>query len=229
MQEYKGAVEDLGSVHRAARKSAYRLYFKRPMDFLLALAAVIAFSPLLLAVAVLIRIKLGSPVLFRQDRPGLNERIFTLYKFRTMSDRRDETGTPLPDGERLTKFGKCLRSTSLDELPELFNIMKGDMSVVGPRPLLTEYLPLYSEFQKHRHDVRPGLSGLAQVGGRNMISWDEKFKLDVQYTKRITFLGDWRIIARTIRQVVKREGINQKGEATMKIFLGGNIGEADCK
>lgn len=185
----------------------YAKYFKRMLDFILSLIALIILSPILLIVAILVRIKLGSPIIFKQQRPGKNERIFTLYKFRTMTDNKDENGNLLPDSERLTKFGKILRSTSLDELPELINILKGDMAIVGPRPLLVEYLPYYTEEEKHRHDVRPGLTGLAQVNGRNSISWEEKFKYDVQYVKKITFLGDLKIILKTVKKTAKREDI----------------------
>ena len=198
----------------------YRRYFKRPMDFILSLLAIIALSPVLLVVAILVRTKLGRPVVFSQKRPGLNEKIFTLYKFRTMSDERDKFGELLPDSVRLTKFGKFLRCTSLDELPELFNILKGDMSVVGPRPLLAQYLPLYDEHQKHRHDVRPGLSGLAQVNGRNAISWEDKFNLDVDYVNNVSFLLDWKIIFLTLKKVFVREGINSETSVTMEPFKG---------
>ena len=190
------------------------------MDFILSLAALLVLAPVFLLVAVLVRKKLGKPVIFTQERPGLNEKIFKLYKFRSMTDERDENGELLPDAIRLTKCGKFLRSTSLDELPELFNIIKGDMSIVGPRPLLVKYLPLYNEFQKHRHDVRPGLTGLAQVSGRNAISWEEKFQYDVAYTKNITFLEDWRIIFKTALKVVVREGISAENEVTMPAFIG---------
>lgn len=198
----------------------YRKYIKRPMDFILSLCAIIVLAPALLVVAVLIRIKLGSPVLFKQKRPGLNEKIFTLYKFRTMTDERDENGELLPDSVRLTKFGKFLRSTSLDELPELFNIIKGDMSIVGPRPLLIQYLPLYDDHQKRRHEVRPGLSGLAQVSGRNAISWEDKFELDVEYVDNVSFTGDWKIIFLTFKKAFMREDINSETAATMELFKG---------
>ncbi|MGI5912940.1 MAG: sugar transferase [Syntrophomonadaceae bacterium] len=190
------------------------------MDFILSLLAIIVLSPVLMIIAILVRIKLGSPVLFIQKRPGLNEKIFTLYKFRTMTDERDENGELLPDSERLTKFGKFLRSTSLDELPELFNIIKGDMSIVGPRPLLIQYLPLYNQHQKRRHEVRPGLSGLAQISGRNAISWEDKFKLDVEYVDNISFFGDWKIIFLTLKKTFLREDINSETAATMEPFRG---------
>ncbi len=198
----------------------YAKYFKRILDFLLSLIALIVLSPILIIIAILVRVKLGSPVIFKQQRPGKNEKIFTLYKFRSMTDKRDENGNLLPDSERLTKFGKALRSTSLDELPELFNILKGDMAIVGPRPLLVEYLPLYNEEQKQRHNVRPGLTGLAQVNGRNTISWEEKFNEDINYVKNITFKEDIKIILKTIIKVFKREGITQKDKATIERFNG---------
>jgi len=203
----------------------YRKYIKRPMDFILSLCAIIVLAPVLLMIAILVRIKLGSPVLFKQKRPGLNEKIFTLYKFRTMTDERDENGELLPDEIRLTRFGKLLRSTSLDELPELFNIIKGDMSVVGPRPLLIEYLPLYNNHQKRRHEVRPGLSGHAQVNGRNAISWEDKFKLDVEYVDNVSFIGDWKIIFLTLKKAFMREDINSETAATMELFKGTNNAE----
>lgn len=185
----------------------YEKYFKRPIDFCCGFAAVLVFWWLYLIIAILVRIKLGSPVLFKQDRPGKDEKIFKLYKFRSMSDARDENGDLLPDDVRLTKFGRFLRSTSLDELPEAFNIIKGDMSVIGPRPLLVEYLPYYSEQEKHRHDVRPGLTGLAQINGRNAGSWEEKFRYDLTYVTSITLVGDIMILVKTILKVVKRSDI----------------------
>lgn len=198
----------------------YAKYFKRPMDIILSLIAIVGLAPVLLLVAVLVRKKLGKPVIFTQERPGLHEKIFKLYKFRSMTDERDKNGELLSDEARLTSFGKFLRSTSLDELPELFNILKGDMSVIGPRPLLVKYLPLYNEFQKHRHDVRPGLSGLAQINGRNGISWEQKFEYDVEYTKNITFWGDWKIILMTLTKAFFREGISSENSATMPEFEG---------
>ncbi|PIC83174.1 sugar transferase [Sporosarcina sp. P1] len=190
------------------------------MDFVLSLMAIIVLSPILLIVAILVRTKLGSPVLFKQKRPGLNEEIFTMYKFRTMTDEKDAEGNLLPDHVRLTKFGKLLRSTSLDELPGLFNIVKGDMSIIGPRPLLVQYLPLYNEQQKRRHEVKPGLSGLAQASGRNALSWEDKFNLDVKYVDHISFIGDWKIILMTIKKVIVREDISSETAATMEPFTG---------
>lgn len=203
---------------RMRNRGIYRRYIKRPMDIILSLCAIIVLSPVMLIIALLVRIKLGSPVIFKQKRPGLNEKIFTLYKFRTMTDKRDEKGELLPDAERLTKFGKMLRSTSLDELPELFNILKGDMSIVGPRPLLVQYLPLYNDIQRRRHEVRPGLSGLAQVSGRNAISWEDKFHLDVEYVDNVSCIGDWKIILETIKKVFVREGISSNTSETMEAF-----------
>lgn len=203
-------------------KRIYKKYFKRPLDILLSTIAIILLSPVFLIVAILVRIKLGSPVIFKQQRPGLNGKIFTLYKFRTMTDARDENGVLLPDSERLTRFGKFLRSTSLDELPELINILKGDMSIVGPRPLLVEYLPLYNEHQKRRHDVRPGLTGLAQVNGRNAITWEEKFDYDVLYVDSVSFENDLKIILLTIKKVFAREGIHSNTSVTMEPFRGTN-------
>ncbi len=201
----------------------YKKYIKRPMDFILSFIAVILLSPILLMVALLVRINLGSPVVFKQERPGLNEKIFTMYKFRTMTDEKDENGKLLPDTVRLTKFGRKLRSTSLDELPELFNILKGDMSIVGPRPLLIQYLELYNDHQKRRHEVRPGLSGHAQVNGRNAISWEDKFNLDVEYVDNMSFVGDWKIIFLTIKKVFVKEGISSDTSVTMEPFRGSKV------
>lgn len=201
----------------------YRRYLKRPMDFVLSLMAIIILSPILIIVTILVRFKLGSPVLFKQKRPGLNEKLFTIYKFKTMTDEKDENGELLPDSGRLTKFGKMLRSTSLDELPELFNIVKGDMSIVGPRPLLIQYLDLYNDHQKRRHEVRPGLSGYAQVNGRNGISWEDKFNLDVEYVDNISFIEDWKIIFKTIKKVFTKEGISSDTSVTMEPFSGSKV------
>lgn len=198
----------------------YEKYFKRPLDLFCGLAAVIVFCWLYAVVAILVRVKLGSPVIFSQERPGKDEKIFKLYKFRTMTDERDENGELLPDDVRLTRFGRILRSTSLDELPEAINILKGDMSVVGPRPLLVEYLPRYNETQRRRHEVRPGLSGYAQVHGRNAVTWEEKFEMDVKYVDHISFLGDVKIVLATVKKAVAREGISGKNTATMEPFRG---------
>ena len=193
------------------KKGIYEKYIKRCLDFVLSLLALIVLSPVMLILYILVRIKLGKPAIFKQQRPGKNEKIFTLYKFRTMTDEKDEEGNLLSDAERLTKFGKMLRSTSLDELPELINIIKGDMSIVGPRPLRVQYLPYYTEEEKHRHDVRPGLTGLAQVSGRNDISWDEKFKYDIEYINQITLKNDLKIILKTIGKVLKKQDIGERG------------------
>ena len=185
----------------------YAKYIKRILDLILSLMALIVLMPLMIIIGILVRINLGSPIIFKQKRPGKNEKIFTLYKFRTMTDKRDIDGNLLPDEYRLTKFGKFLRSTSLDELPELINIIKGDMAIVGPRPLLVEYLPYYTEEEKHRHDVRPGLTGLAQVNGRNLLEWDERLKKDLEYINSISVKNDLFIIFRTIINVIKRKDI----------------------
>ena len=203
----------------------YRYFFKRLFDFVLSLLAIIVLSPILLITAILVKTKLGSPVIFKQKRPGKNEKIFTLYKFRTMTDEKDENGNLLSDEIRLTKFGKMLRSTSLDELPELFNILKGDMSIVGPRPLLVKYLPRYNEYQKHRHDVKPGFTGWAQCNGRNAISWEEKFDSDVYYVNHLSFLLDIKIIFKTVKTVLCREGISSGTSVTMEEFRGTGYGK----
>lgn len=201
-------------------------YVKRILDIISSLLAIIILSPLLAVTSVLVKTKLGSPVLFRQERPGKDEKIFTLMKFRTMTDERDENGELLPDEVRLTKFGKFLRSTSVDELPELFNILKGDMSVIGPRPLLVKYLPRYNEHQHRRHEVKPGLSGWAQVNGRNAISWEEKFDFDVEYVDNYSLLMDIKVLFMTVANVLKRDGISSETSATMEEFMGNEIGEA---
>lgn len=204
----------------AHKKGFYEKYVKRPQDFMCASLALAVLSPVMAVTAALIKKNLGSPVIFTQDRPGKNGKIFKLYKFRTMTDERDKDGVLLPDEDRLPPFGQKLRSTSLDELPELVNIWKGDMSVVGPRPLLVRYLDRYNDYQARRHEVRPGFTGLAQVNGRNAISWNEKLKWDVIYVDNITFLGDWKIILKTVSTVLKREGINAANDATMPEFMG---------
>ena len=203
----------------------YERYFKRPLDVVCASAAMLLLCWLYGIVALLVRIKLGRPVIFAQDRPGRNERIFRLYKFRTMTDERGENGQLLPDEKRLTKFGEFLRASSLDELPEAWNIFKGDMSVIGPRPLLVKYLPRYNDTQHRRHEVRPGLSGLAQSRGRNLVSWEDKFRMDVEYVDHITFLGDAKIILDTIKEAFfTHEGITAEGSATMDEFMGNGYG-----
>ena len=205
----------------------YRKFFKRFFDIVVSALALAVLSPLLLALAILVRVKLGSPVIFCQERPGKidpktgQERIFKLYKFRSMTDERDDDGNLLPDEVRLTSFGRALRSSSCDELISLVNIIRGDMSIVGPRPLLVKYLPRYNERQRRRHEVRPGLTGLAQVNGRNAISWEEKFEYDVEYVDHVTFLGDVKILFKTVAAVIKREGISSETAATMEEFMGG--------
>lgn len=198
----------------------YRKYIKRLLDIVISLCGIIVLSPVYLILGILVRTKLGTPVIFRQDRPGKDEKVFQLYKFRSMTDEKDENGNPLPDEVRLTPFGKKLRSTSLDELPELFNILKGDMSLIGPRPLLVRYLPRYNEFQRHRHDVRPGLTGLAQVNGRNAITWEKRFEYDVEYVNKLSFALDVRIFMKTVGAVLKREGISGENNVTMEEFMG---------
>jgi lipopolysaccharide/colanic/teichoic acid biosynthesis glycosyltransferase len=204
-------------IHKA---SFYEKYIKRLLDILLSGLALVLLSPVLLVTAILVGTKLGSPVIFCQQRPGKNEKIFKLYKFRSMTDQRDEKGELLPDEVRLTKFGKLLRASSLDELPELWNILRGDMSIVGPRPLLVKYLPLYNEEQKHRHDVRPGLTGWAQANGRNAITWEEKFQLDVWYVEHLCFWVDVKTVFLTVKNVLRREGISSGTAVTMEEFQG---------
>lgn len=198
----------------------YRNFIKRFLDILFSLLLLILLLPVFLILMILVKTKLGSPIFFKQDRPGKDGKVFKLYKFRTMTDAKDKDGNLLSDSERLTSFGKLLRSTSLDELPELFNILKGEMSFIGPRPLLVEYLDLYNEEQKHRHDVRPGLTGLAQVEGRNLLSWEERFKLDVLYVNNVTFMNDIKILFKTIKVVFKREGVSSTTSQTMEKFTG---------
>ena len=204
----------------AHKQGFYEKYIKRPQDFLCASAALIVLSPVMAVTALLVRTKLGTPVIFKQKRPGVDGKPFMLYKFRSMTDARNENGELLSDEERLPPFGQKLRATSLDELPELFNIWKGDMSVVGPRPLLMRYLPRYNAHQARRNEVRPGFTGLAQVHGRNAITWEEKFDWDVAYVDNVTFLGDWKIIFQTIKTVLSREGISSGTSVTMEEFMG---------
>lgn len=198
----------------------YQKYIKRLLDIIISFTALVLLSPLLLVVAVLVRVKLGSPVIFHQERPGYHEKIFKLCKFRSMTDARDANGGLLPDAVRLTGFGRALRATSLDELPELWNILKGDMSLIGPRPLLVKYLPLYNEFQKHRHDVKPGLTGWAQVNGRNTITWEQRFAYDVYYVEHISFWMDIKILFQTVAVVFRHNDINSATDATMEAFTG---------
>ncbi|NBH73768.1 sugar transferase [Clostridiaceae bacterium] len=198
----------------------YEKHIKRPLDFALALLVLILFWPILLIIAIAVRVNMGSPIVFTQQRPGLGGEVFKIKKFRTMTDARDANGKLLPDDQRLTKFGSLMRASSGDEVLELISIVKGDLALVGPRPLLVEYLDKYSEEQMHRHDVRPGLTGYAQTEGRNLCSWEDKFKKDMEYVNNITFLGDWGILLKTVAVVLKREGINSKGSATMEAFTG---------
>ena len=200
----------------------YRNFLKRVIDILGALFLLILTSPIIIATAIFIYFKVSRDVIFTQARPGLNEKIFKIYKFKTMSDERDAYGELLPDDQRLGKFGKLIRSLSLDELPQLFNVLKGDMSFIGPRPLLVEYLPIYNETQKHRHDVRPGITGLAQVNGRNAISWEKKFEYDVYYAQNLSFMLDVKIALQTIEKVLKRSGVSKEGQATTEKFNGKN-------
>lgn len=198
----------------------YKSFLKRLIDIVVSVVFILCFWWLYIVLAVLIRIKLGRPVLFKQERPGLNGKIFTMYKFRSMTDGRDKNGKLLSDSERLTSFGRVLRATSLDEIPEFFNVLKGDMSLVGPRPLLVEYLPRYNEFQARRHEVKPGITGWAQINGRNAISWEDKFRYDVEYVINQSFLMDLKILFLTVKKVVVRENINQGQDVTMEVFRG---------
>lgn len=198
----------------------YRFYIKRLLDIIISAISITVLSPLLVVIALMVKINLGSPVIYTQLRPGKNEKIFTIYKFRTMSNSKDDKGQLLPDELRLTRFGRWLRSTSLDEMPELFNVLKGDMSIIGPRPLLVKYLPLYNEYQRRRHEVKPGISGLAQINGRNAISWEEKFALDVKYIETMSFRLDIKIAIITIIRVLRKDGINAGEVVTMPEFIG---------
>ena len=231
MQAHPKNMTDKASAASAvkSRKGLYARRIKRALDFTLALTALAVLSPVLAVAAVLVAFHFGRPILFRQERPGLSETLFTIYKFRTMTNQTDANGRLLPDEQRITRFSQFLRSTSLDELPSLFNILRGDLAIVGPRPLLPKYLPLYNDRQRRRHEVRPGLTGLAQVNGRNAISWEERFALDVQYVDNITFWGDMKIVGLTFLKVVKREGISSGAHATMPAFLGSCETGGDCK
>lgn len=200
----------------------YKKYMKRMLDFTLCLVAIILLSPIILLVSFLVRINMGSPILFKQERPGLNEKIFTVYKFRTMTNEKDNTGKLIPVEKRITRFGKILRSTSADELPQLFNILKGDMAIVGPRPLRVEYLKLYDEEQRRRHDIRPGLTDLSAIRGRSNVSWDDQFKHDIEYIDNLSFIFDLKIILLTIITVIKRDGVSQEGHVTRETFKGTN-------
>jgi len=200
--------------------SFYTKYIKRFLDILISLVAIIVLSPVLIVVAILVRTKLGSPILFRQQRPGMDEKVFEMMKFRSMTDETDVEGNLLPDDVRLTSFGKALRATSLDELPELFNILKGDMSLIGPRPLLVKYLPLYNDEQRKRHLVRPGLTGYAQVNGRNAQTWKQRFAYDVEYVEKVSFFFDVTVLFRTVITVIRREGVSEEGTATKEAFKG---------
>lgn len=201
------------------KRTFYDKYIKRLIDFILSLFALLVLSPVLVITAILVKVKLGNPIIFKQERPGLNERIFTMYKFRTMTDEKDENGEFLPDEIRLTKFGRVLRATSLDELPELFNIIKGDMAIVGPRPLAVVYLPYYTEEERFRHSVRPGLTGLAQISGRNSLDWEQKFERDIEYIRQIGFILDVSIIIKTIMKVIKQSDIGQGEEAPVSLNI----------
>lgn len=217
------AVKNKKSNHKPT--GIYEAVFKRGIDFVCGMLVLAILWPLYVVLAIIVRIKLGTPILFTQDRPGKDEKIFKLYKFRTMTDERDEKGELLPDDKRLTSFGLWLRKTSMDEIPEAFNIVKGDMSLIGPRPLLVRYIDRYNEEQHHRHDVRPGLTGYAQAHGRNSLSWEDKFAMDVWYTNHITLMQDIQIVWHTVKTVVKREGINSETSVTMEEFYGTPEGE----
>ena len=210
----------IGRTYNIRGVTLYRKFGKRLFDVLFSASLLIVLSPVILIIALIVYVKMGRPILFSQERPGLNEKIFTLYKFRTMTNAYGPDGKLLPDSSRLSRFGKILRSTSLDELPELWNILKGDMSFVGPRPLLVQYLSLYSDEQRHRHDVRPGLTGLAMIHGRNNLNWNDKFAYDLQYVEQQSFLLDMKILLWTVVITLKREGITEKGEATVSMFTG---------